>query len=212
MRANTENQRPGDRRISSPMNHQHETPVRQKNAPASKATGRSFAEVVHSRQVFWENVLRDMLTGMSMELGRARAELDRTAGEGAPTGVPMYNGSLAIVTVHGSRIPVADVQPMLACSLGTTPHERALSADVQCTIFQVRTPAGEIFTLPLHQIASIQVLSPELFEQLQGSQTGEGPGENRPFGYRAFTSLARDGQVDNGQQTDSDNGSSGYKE
>lgn len=188
-------------------------------APPPPASNRSFAEVIHSRQLFWENIVRDMLTSMSVELGNIRAQLAAAAlqekasldaaksatvaqqgGSGNEQeqededgeGVPMFDGRVAIITLNGTRIPVADVQPMLACSLGTTPHERALSADVQCSIFQVRTPAGEVFTIPLNQIATIHVLSPELLEQLQAS-TGEGPGESRPFGFRAFTSLSRDG-------------------
>lgn len=157
---------------------------------------RAPTEVAANRHVFWENVVRDMLTGLSVELGRARAEQNKA--DEAPNdaqGVPMYDGRVAVLTTLGARIPIADVQPMLACSIATSDAQRALSAEVQCTVFQIRTPAGEVFTLPLHQISCVHVLSAELLEQIEkanSSHTQEGEGESKPFGYSAFTELYHD--------------------
>ncbi len=157
------------------------------------------SEVDATRKLFWENVVRDMLTGLSVELGRARAEqIKASAGQADPQAVPMYDGRVAVITRLGTRIPIADVQPMLACSVTTSAAQRALSAEVQCSIFQIRTPAGEIFTLPLSEIATVHVLTPEIMAQLEAAnaaQTGEGDGETRPFGFRAFTELSSEAKA-----------------
>ncbi len=163
-------------------------------------SGRSPVDIDMTRRLFWENVVRDMLTGLSVELGRARAEqMKANAGQADPQAVPMYDGRVAVITRLGARIPIADVQPMLACSVAGNPSQRSISADVQSTIFQIRTPAGEIFTLPLAEIATVHVLSPEVMAQLESANarnTGEGEGEARPFGYRAFTELARSAEAE----------------
>ncbi len=171
------------------------------NTPSTSATTsplppRAPTEVAANRQLFWENVIRDMLTGLSIEMGRARAEQIKS-GE-APNdqkGVPMYDGRVAVITTLGARIPIADVQPMLACSIATSDAHRALSAEVQCSVFQIRTPAGEVFTIPLNQISSVHVLTADLLNQLEGANaahTGEGDGQAKPFGYSAFTELYHD--------------------
>lgn len=162
-------------------------------APTNPLPSRAPTEVAANRQLFWENVVRDMLTGLSVEMGRARAEQIKS-GEtpNDQQAVPMYDGRVAVITTLGARIPIADVQPMLACSIATSDAQRALSAEVQCTVFQIRTPAGEVFTVPLNQICTVHVLTADLLAQLEeanAAQTGEGEGQSKPFGYSAFTEL-----------------------
>ena len=74
---------------------------------------------------------------------------------------------------------------------------------MQCSVFQIRTPAGEVFTLPIQEIASVHALSENLVQrmeqaaQAQAAQATPGvanAGDGRPFGFAAFTSLSRSEQ------------------
>ncbi len=165
--------------------------------PAHTAMGPAFDPLVHvsqARALFWQNCVRDMLTSLSIELARQRAEAARSDSPEGEKAEISFDGRMAVVTARGERIPIAEVHPLFACSLGGSARERSLSADVQCTIFQVRTPAGEVYTLPLAEIVGIHALTPELMEQLEEAnarQTGEGPSGERPFGFAALTSIAR---------------------
>jgi hypothetical protein len=112
--------------------------------------------------------------------------------------VPL-TGSMAVLTKGGERIPIADVRPLLACSVPGTDADRALSTDVQCTIFQIVAPSGEVFTLPLHEIRAIHAISEDLMARLQraahqqdadSGRPGDDP-DAKPFGFAAFTSLAK---------------------
>lgn len=163
----------------------------------------AFDPLVHvatARALFWQNCMRDMLTSLSIESARERADALRAAHEATATGKPIperetaFDGRMAVVTARGERIPIADVQPMFACSIGGNGRERSLSAEVQCTVFQVRTPGGEVYTLPLSEIVGLHAVTPELMRQLEEAnarQTGEGPDQERPFGFAALRSLAR---------------------
>jgi hypothetical protein len=137
--------------------------------------------VTLQRQLFWENVVREMLTGLSM-LRDSQPEL--------------FDGRIALLTRGGERIPIADVTPMFACGIPGSAAERAASIAVECTVFRVRTPGGEVFTLPLAEIRSLHTLTPELMQELEkeaGENAGEGGDNAKPFGLAAFRSITHSG-------------------
>jgi hypothetical protein len=172
--------------------------------------------VLATRELFWNNVIREILTSLSMlsalrpspaaQLPAADdARQPAAAGDdGPPTndGRPrfdpvLFDGRLAVITRRGDRVPIADVFPLFACGINT-PSERPLSLAVECTVFQVRTPGGEVHTLPLHEIRSFHALTPELMQRLErvarrrqerGAESGEI--QQQPFGFAAFTSLVQ---------------------
>lgn len=114
------------------------------------------------------------------------------------SGVPPFDGRMAVITQLGVRIAIADVYPLFACSIGDTAMERALSEDVQCSVFQIRTPQGEVFTLPLHEIRSFHSLSEELMREIAESASREdasGVKTTVPFGFGAYTSLAKSAET-----------------
>jgi len=168
------------------------------------------AQAEAARRLFWQNFMRQVLTALSVESLR-RHERDSSIYyppeedlPAKPTNVPgipgqgsLFDGRLAILTHAGERIAIGEVFPALACSL-TDPGQRAMSLAVECTIFQIRTPTGEVFTLPLEEIRGFHALSPQLMAQLEAAAraqeraTPEGePDETLPFGFAAFTSLAQ---------------------
>jgi hypothetical protein len=61
---------------------------------------------------------------------------------------------------------------------------------LQGTVFQIVTPAGDVYTLPLHEIRGLHALSEGIMNALEQS-TGEPDKPSQPFGFAAFTSLAR---------------------
>lgn len=168
--------------------------------------GRAFSGMVdlaQAREMFWQNVTREMLTALTMQRARmaAQVEAQRKAiiaqgkeDPGLPDHLPGFDGRMAIVTKLGERIPIADITPLFACSIGGTSRERALSEDVQCTVFQVLTPSGEVYTFPVHEIRGIHALTEEAMQALREEDDQE-QGLTRisgaPFGFAAFTSLAR---------------------
>jgi hypothetical protein len=166
-------------------------------------TGLCMADLADARELFWQNVTREMLTSLSMQRSRMAAEADAARRQlvekgaedpGPAETLPGFDGRMAIVTRLGERIPIADITPLFACSIGGSSRERALSEDVQCTVFQVRTPSGEVYTFPVHEIRGIHALTEEAMQSLQ-SESGREEGEpftGVPFGFAAFTSLARD--------------------
>ncbi len=155
---------------------------------------RSAREQLARRELFWHNVVREMLTSLSvMTLQRGGEPYDPEAEKAYKE---TFDGRLAVVTDLGVRIPIAEVHPVFACSVPGSEAERQLSHAVQCSVFQIRTPTGEVHTLPVHEIRSIHALSEQLMQQLeqaamqaQAQREGE---EARPFGFAAFTSLASD--------------------
>ena len=107
----------------------------------------------------------------------------------------MFDGRLALITTLGQRIPIADIYPVFACSVPGNARSRTLSGDVQSTVYQVRTPTGEIFTLPISQIRTFHSLSEELIRRLEAASVEGGDDESdqtKPFGFAAFTSLAQE--------------------
>jgi hypothetical protein len=148
-------------------------------APTEAPAPSNLDQVMLARQMFWHNVVREMLTGLSA-MGQARPEL--------------FDGRMAILTQGGERIPIGEVFPMFACALIGTPAEREASVAVECTVFRVRTPGGEVFTLPLHEIRALHTLTPELVKQLEQeslNQLGDEESPPTPFGLAAFKPPAR---------------------
>lgn len=144
---------------------------------------RSAQDIEAERRLFWRNLVQQTLTSLPL-VASSKPEL--------------LDGRVAILTRGGERIPIRAVHPLLACSVNTAgdPAARALSLSVQCTVFRVETPSGEAFTLPLHEIRAIHTLSDELMRELQqqaekaADQAAQQEGAV-PFGFAAFTSLAR---------------------
>lgn len=177
------------------------------------------------RELFWQNVIREMLTSLSMLSMKLEAQhqaekiapgsviIDTPEGTITQGGPPLegeeteeedseaelFDGRLAVITTLGNRIPIADVHPLFACGVTHNSDERSLATAVECTVFQIRTPPGEVFTLPLSEIRGFHSLSPELVERLQRQAEAQlnhltgGPDAEtqQPFGFAAFTSLAK---------------------
>ena len=159
-----------------------------------------LAQCIQRREAFWHNVVRDILNSLAATAANFSGRLKPTAGGAATTPAPdheLFDGRMAVITRLGQRIPIADVYPVFACSIpgANGPHDRSIAADVQCSIFQIRTPNGEVYTLPGHEIASGLALSESRVRQMEAAaraQAGAGTVEaEAPFGFAAYTSLAR---------------------
>lgn len=164
------------------------------------AEGHGPGSIMQRRELFWQNVMQEILSGLSAaaaaNAGRLSASPVGAAGSGSPT-ADLFDGRLAVITKLGQRIAIADIFPLFACSLPMNARDSVLAMEVQCTVYQVRTPAGEVFTVPLHEIAAFHTLSAQLVERLQ--QAAGGPsdtpqGDRKPFGFAAFTSLTKAGR------------------
>jgi hypothetical protein len=177
------------------------------------------------RELFWQNVIREILTSLSsvaslrppepehppaladmpaagaprqngVETPGARIVSDEAAHAAAEAGgyqPELFDGRLAVVLRSGERVPIADVFPVFACAINTA--DRSLNAAVECTVFQIRTPQGQVFTVPLHEIRTFHALTPELIKRIASAarrqrRPAEVP-EEMPFGFAAFTSLVR---------------------
>ncbi len=177
--------------------------------PATNLSSGPIALLAQRRELFWQNVVREILSSLAATAAMFSGRLSATASGAASTPGPeheLFDGRMAVITRLGQRIPIADVYPVFACSIpsakGST-ADRMLAADVQCTVFQIRTPTGEVYTIPLHEIVGIHALTEALVRQLeQAALQGNGSGpsdESVPFGFAAFSSLARTEEPD---QTD----------
>ena len=172
-----------------------------------------MADLAQAREMFWQNVTREMLTSLAMQraklANKAEAVRREMEAKGEDPGelehLPGFDGRVAIVTKIGERIPIADITPLFACSIGGTSRERALSEDVQCTVFQIRTPTGEVYTFPIHEIRGLHALTEEAMQTLQEEAAGEsGNISGAPFGFAAFTSLAREFEAEELDALESD--------
>lgn len=135
-----------------------------------------------ARDHFWQNIVIETLTTFA-----ALAHEHRTI-----EGPAEADGRFGLMTRTGQRIPVGKITPMLACSVVSSGDERALSNAVQCSIFQITTPNGEVHTLPAAEIAGFHALTDELVEKLSARVRASGQErDGQPFGFAAFTSLAR---------------------
>lgn len=176
------------------------------------------------RDVFWQNVVREVLMGLSAAAAEEHARRrnnpprdddrphpdshqdrrpddahdrpdDRRHDDGRDEPPDMFDGRMGVITVQGQRIPIADVVPVFACSApAATPGERIVSEDIQCTVFRIRTPRGENYTLPITQIVGVHSMSDVLSEKMERAardmeETDE-DGNKLPFGFAAYTSLA----------------------
>lgn len=160
---------------------------------------RSERARVH-REMFWHNVMREFLTGLSVTAMSGNGALEAAAGErgdattdaGEPQSKPsLFDGRLGIITTSGTRIPIAGVYPLFACGIQGTDAERALSMDVECTIFQIHTPEGEVYTLPLHEIVGFHAVGEEAMDKINAAAEERSDTDGEPFGFAAFTSLAK---------------------
>ncbi len=165
---------------------------------------RQIAAIASVREIFWHDVLREMLTSLAMRCAQEDPHRKSLLLKGAAldTGLTqtenMFDGRIAIITSQGQRIPIASVVPVFSMGVGKTPAERALSMAVECTVFQIRTPSGEVFTIPLHEIRAFHSMSEELIRSLENAarNAASEPDDSRdeaggPFGFAAFTSLSR---------------------
>ncbi|GAB5496567.1 MAG: hypothetical protein Phyf2KO_16470 [Phycisphaerales bacterium] len=174
------------------------------------------------RELFWQNVIQEMLTSLSMLSmqiearksaqrrnpgtiiidtpgGTITSQPQDESGEQESSDEALFDGRLAVITTQGTRIPIAEVHPLFACGVASNNGDRALSNAVECTVFQISTPPGEVYTLPLSEIRGFHSLSPELVQKLQAQAEAQmqfarrAEGEtDQPFGFAAFTSLSRD--------------------
>lgn len=153
-----------------------------------------------ARELFWQNVVRELLTTLAMQRSRLAAVAEAHRREAVAAGgedpgpvrnLPGFDGRVAVVTEGGDRIPIAEIIPLFACSIGGTSRSRALSEDVQCSVFQIRTPTGEIYTFPVHEIRGVHALTEEAMRSLKEESSAK-DGDGVPFGFAAFTSLAQE--------------------
>lgn len=148
------------------------------------------------RDLFWQNVLREVLVSLIMlRVKPAAPAVPGPVPQPSPTAV--LDGRLGLITKSGQRIPIAAVYPVFSASVPNSSQSLTLSAVLQSTVFQIHTPGGEVYTLPLHEIRGFHALTEELMDQLEANARAQGEGnqpdggEAEPFGFAAFTSLAR---------------------
>lgn len=179
----------------------------------------SASHAMALREAFWHDMCREILTTLSVEGLRRReqaAAMELPGGQivtsvspdttpdtstedvgEAPSEGELFDGRMAILTHGGERIPIGEVYPMLACGISGDQADRAVSQAVECSIFQVLTPAGELYTIPVHEIRAFHALTPQLMRQIEqagrDNRSRRRGSEDRemPFGFEAYTSLAR---------------------
>jgi len=181
------------------MGHTPDGPI----APAHATPGR----VLIRRDVFWNNVVRDILMAMATAAANSSGRLKPTVTGAQASSSPldqMFDGRVGVMTTLGQRIPIADLYPVFSCSSTSPTADRSLAADVQCTIFRIKTPTGESYTLPISQIVGVHSLSDELVQELERqSQAQSGVDtehiDRAPFGFAAYTSLARSERNENAE-------------
>ena len=161
------------------------------------ATGYSAAARTQVRRdVFWSNVVREILMALASAAASSSGRLGTGPSAAHASVSPvddLFDGRMGVITTLGQRIPVADIIPVFACSMPGCDADRSRSSDVQCTVYRITTPTGESYTLPISQITGVHSLSEALMDQLE-QETMEESDEtaNRvPFGFGAYTSLAQ---------------------
>ena len=176
-------------------------------APAHTPDPYPIARTQIRRDVFWQNVCREILMGLAAAAAESAGRTGTGPSDAQMSSSPtseLFDGRMAVMTASGQRIPIADVYPVFAYSMLGDDDCRSRSNDIQCTVFRITTPAGENFTLPISQIISVHSLSQSLIEKMeQAQELLEGPGDEDdrvPFGFGAYTSLARSEQQARQQQ------------
>ncbi len=155
-----------------------------------------------ARELFWQNLMREILMSLALISSNSPkkppAEPRTVLGDDGETPAlnsvgkdpsDLFDGRLAIISSLGTRIPIGDIKPVFGCGM-KTPGGNWLSNAVECSVFEISTPAGEIFTMPVHEIRSFHSLTPELMKQIEAA-AGENEEADQPFGFAAFRSLAR---------------------
>ena len=161
------------------------SPTTKPPSPTGIPRGYSPLELTAVRDLFWHNIAREMLSGLSV-LCQKQPE--------------MFDGRFAVLTRAGERIPIGSISPLFAVSVPGKGPDHDASLAVQCTVFRIQTPGGEVFTLPVQEVRALHTLTPELIEELQKTAEGDDgePGDSiartageRPFGLAAFTALPK---------------------
>lgn len=180
--------------------------ARRRAAPDAPLRPVNIEHTQATRELFWNNVIREILTSISTLtiMNDTDAERPDAEPDSGPPAAPretddarrnLLDGRLGLITAQGQRIPIAAVYPLFACGVPGTDALRALSLDVECSVFQVHTPHGEVYTLPLHEVRGFHAVQEEAMEQVKAAARAANPEEfEQPFGFAAFTSLARRAQ------------------
>ncbi|HYE03533.1 MAG TPA: hypothetical protein VD963_09905 [Phycisphaerales bacterium] len=166
----TRAERPPARRVS----------VRRRAPGAGGAVGPALdlQQVWYARELFWNNVVREMLAALAA-LPTERPEQARE----------VFDGRMAVITKQNARIPIAEIVPLFAFGMANGGVSAEALEAVEYTVFRVRTPAGEMYTLPLHEIRGIHSMTPELLKQLEQraiQNVTDEDQERGPFGFAAF--------------------------
>lgn len=148
-----------------------------------------------ARKLFWGNVLREILCALCMESMKRQHADSPPAPEQHTVDVgsdpsKIFDGRLAIITSWGARLPIAAIEPVLG--VGPARGATAMSVAVECTVFQVRTTGGDVWTLPLHEIRGFHALTEQIMQALATAaeeEEGDQEQQRRPFGFKAFASL-----------------------
>lgn len=161
-------------------------------APQSQPATIAVTRVQARRDVFWQNVCREILMSLAAAAAQSSGRLGTGPSDAESSTSPvseLFDGRMGVITTLGQRIPIADVTVVFSCSFPGNELDRSISADVQCTIFRITTPTGETYTLPVSQVIGIHSVSNSLIEQMDDQN--ESDDDKVPFGFGAYTSLAR---------------------
>lgn len=161
-------------------------------APAHQPLVPSVTRVQARRDVFWQNVCREILMSLAAAAAESSGRLGTGPSDAQSSTSPvseLFDGRMGVITTQGQRIPIADVSSVFSCSMPSDELDRSISSDVQCTIFRITTPTGETYTMPVSQIVGIHSVSDSLIEQLE--EQNEESEDGVPFGFAAYTSLAK---------------------
>lgn len=169
--------------------------------PDTGASQPTATRVQARRDVFWQNVCKEILMALASAAAESSGRLGTgpSAAEASTSPVSeLFDGRMGVITALGQRIPIADVTAVFSCSLPRSDLDRSISTDVQCSIFRITTPTGETYTLPLSQIIGVHSVSRSLIERLE--EQNESDEDKIPFGFAAYTSLARAERENHAQQ------------
>ncbi len=179
---------PSPKAVSRRVSHGSARPQASPAPCSPKPISASPERLAAVRELFWQNVIREILASLVVLSLRVSAKAGVPTDPGS--GEDALDGRMGIITVQGQRIPIARVFPVFSASVGRTPAQVTLSTILESTVFQVHTPGGEVYTLPVQDIRGFHALTEALMTQLEDHpRTGEQGQE--PFGFAAFTSLAR---------------------
>lgn len=184
-----------------------QAPVGYGHVPVTNPSSTAQPPVVRTqarRDVFWSNVIREILMALASAAAASSGRIDTgpVAANSSTSPVDdLFDGRMGVITSLGQRIPIADIIPVFSCSKPGCDTDKSISGDVQCTVYRITTPSGESYTLPISQIIGVHSLSESLVDQLEQTASDEEDAVNSriPFGFSAYTSLARSEREANGQ-------------